>query len=180
MKRLIVCASLFVAAATLFAQPAPPASPAAKESITVSGKAITIDYSSPRVKGRAGHIFTADGLIGKEPNYPVWRAGANAATKFHTDADLTIGGLAVPKGDYTLYVDISNPDGWLLIINKQAGQWGIQYDKTQDLGRVKLSMEKPPALVENLAYMLKDEGAGKVKLSLVWENLCGSVAIAVR
>ncbi|MGD0546802.1 MAG: DUF2911 domain-containing protein [Terracidiphilus sp.] len=184
MKRLLVCTSLLFAAAALTAQPAPPkappASPAATESATIAGKAITITYSSPAVKGRAGQLFGKDGRISHDPTYPVWRAGANLATKLHTGADLDLGGLIVPKGDYTLFVDISDPDNWVLIVNKQTGQWGTVYDKAQDLGRVKMSMEKPPALVENLKYKLKDLGNGKGTLSLAWENLCGSVSIAVK
>jgi hypothetical protein len=179
MKRLLVCTSLLLVAATLSAQPGPPKSPPATESATIAGKAITIAYSSPRVNGRAGQLFGKDGRIGKDPTYPVWRAGANAATAFHTDADLSLGGLTVPKGDYTLYVDLSDPANWVLVVSKQTGQWGMSYDKTQDLGRVKLTMEKPPALVENLEYRLKDLGGSQGKLSLAWENLCGSVSIAV-
>ena len=155
MKHLLVCTGLLVAATlTLSAQQGPPKSPPATESATIAGKTITINYSSPGVKGRAGHIFTKDGLISHDPTYPVWRAGANAATKLHTDADLTLGGLTVPKGDYTLYVDISDPDNWVLIVNKQTGQWGTDYDKTQDLGRVKMTMSKPLAMVENLKYTI--------------------------
>jgi hypothetical protein len=179
MKRLLVCTGLLIAA-TVFAQPGPPKSPPATESAVIAGKTITITYSSPGVKGRAGHIFTKDGLISHDPTYPVWRAGANSATKLHTDADLSLGGLAVPKGDYTLYVDLSDPANWVLVVNKQTGQWGTVYDKAKDLGRVKMTMEKPPALVENLKYMLKDLGGNKGKLSLVWENLCGSVSTSVQ
>jgi hypothetical protein len=179
MKRLLVCTSL-LAVAALTAQPGPPKSPPATESVTIAGKAITITYSSPGVKGRAGQLFGKDGLIGHDPTYPVWRAGANSATKLHTEAELNLGGLIVPKGDYTLYVEISDPANWVLIVNKQTGQWGTVYDKAQDLGRVKMTMEKPPALVENLKYMLKDLGGNKGKLSLAWENLCGSVAITVK
>jgi hypothetical protein len=179
MKRLSVCLGLLVAAATAFAQQGPPPSPAATESAMIGGKAIAITYSAPGVKGRAGHIFAKDGLISHDPSYPVWRAGANAATKLHTDADLELGGLMVPKGDYSLFVDISDPDNWVLIVNKQTGQWGTNYDKTQDLGRVKMSMEKPPMLVEKLKYMLADSGGNKGKLSLAWENLCGTVSITV-
>jgi hypothetical protein len=148
--------------------------------VTLAGKAISIAYSSPRVKGRAGHIFTADGLISHEPRYPVWRAGANQATKLHTEADLGIAGLQVPKGDYTLFVDISDPKGWLLIVNKQTGQWGLSYDKAQDLGRVKFTMAAPPALVEELKYTLADLGGGKATLTLAWENVSASVPISVR
>jgi len=183
MKRLLVCTTLLVVAATLSAQQtppkAPPKSPPATESATIAGKAITITYSSPRVNGRAGHIFTKDGLISHDGSYPVWRAGANAATKLHTDADLTLGGLAVPKGDYTLFVDISDPDHWVLIVNKQTGQWGTQYDKSQNLGTVKMSVSKPLALVENLKYTLTNLGGTTGKLTLEWENYSASVLIAV-
>ena len=59
------------------------------------------------------------------PTYPAWRAGANSATTFTTDADLVVGTLPVPKGTYTLYAWVQNPDAWDLIINRQTGQWGL-------------------------------------------------------
>jgi hypothetical protein len=180
MKRLLICAGVLIAATvTLSAQQNPPASPAATASATVAGKAITITYSSPRVKGREGHIFTKDGLISHNPHYPVWRAGANAATTLQTDADLKIGHLIVPKGTYTLFVDISDPDHWVLIINKQTGQWGLAYDKTQDLGQVKMTMTKPLAMVENLTYTITDLGGTTGKITLEWENHSASVLFAV-
>jgi hypothetical protein len=149
MKRLLVCTGLLIAATlTLSAQPSmpmgapkgPPKSPPATATATIAGKAITITYSSPRVNGRVGHIFTKDGLISHDPHYPVWRAGANAATSLHTEADLDIGGLTVPKGDYSLFVDITDPDNWVLIVSKQTGKWGLSYDNTLDLGQVKMNM----------------------------------------
>ncbi len=184
MKRLFVCTSLLLVAATLSAQTAPPKappkSPAATESATIVGANITITYHAPGVKGRAGQIFTKDGLISHDPTYPVWRAGANEATKLHTDSDIMIGKLLVPKGDYTLWVDVADPDNWILIINKQTSQWGTKYDKAQDLGFVKMTTAKTPATVENLKYTLKNEGGNKGKLSLDWENRTGSVSIVVK
>jgi len=173
MKSLLIWAAVLATAASL-------ASAETKsgqtESITVSGKTITIKYSSPAVNGRVGKLFGKDGTIGGDPNYPVWRAGANAATALHTDANLDIGGLAVPKGDYTLFVNLANTDNWELIINKQTGQSGLEYDAKQDLGRVKMTMAKPPTLVEQLKYTLSDAG-GKVKLQLAWENHVASVMV---
>jgi hypothetical protein len=178
MKRLLVCASFLFVAATLSAQPAPqpgppkapPKSPPATASVTIAGKTITINYSSPGVKGRAGHIFTKDGLISHDPTYPIWRAGANEATALHTEADLVLGGLAVPKGDYSLFIDLSDPDNWVLVVSKLTGKWGLKYDKAQDLGRVKLTMSKPPALVENLKYTITDLGGNKGVFMLSWET----------
>src|SRR6266851_8509619 len=147
------------------------------ESKTLGGKTITITYSSPKVNGRVGKLFGKDGRIGQDPTYPVWRAGANAATKFHTDADLDVGGLAVPKGDYTLYVDLTDAAKWQLVINKQTGQWGLTYNKEQDLGRVPMTMAKPDALVEDLKYTLSEEGGNKGKITLAWETLVASVPL---
>ena len=164
MKRLIVCAGLLVASTALLAQGAPK-SPAAKESATIGGHAVTITYSSPRVNGREGKIFTKDGLISQNPHYPVWRAGANAATALHTEGDIKLGDIKVPKGDYTLFVDISDPDNWVLIVNTQTGQGGLSYDGSQDLGKTKMKMSKPLAMVENLKYIISGG-----TFILVWEN----------
>ena len=150
------------------------------ESKTLVGKTITIVYSSPKVNGRMGKLFGKGGRIGQDPTYPVWRAGANAATKFHTDADLDVGGLAVPKGDYTLYVDLTDAAKWQLVINKQTGQWGLTYNKDQDLGRVLMTMAKPAALVEDLKYTLSEEGGNKGSLTLAWETVSASVPITVK
>jgi hypothetical protein len=155
-------------------------SPAAKASVTIGGKTISIDYSSPRVRGREGKIFTKDGLISKNPHYPVWRAGANAATTLKTDASLMIGNLMVPAGTYTLFVDISDPAKWVLIVSKATGEWGLDYDSAKDLGRVPMQMSKPPAMVENLEYKLTDNGGNKGTLTLTWEDVAASVQFTVK
>src|SRR5438045_339495 len=138
MKRLLT--ALLMTAALGVAQ-----SPPAETSATINGKKVSIKYSAPSMRGRK--IFGAGGVISNDDHYPVWRAGANAATALHTDADLTIGTLNVPKGDYTLFVDTgANP--WALIVNKETGQSGLEYDKTKDLGRTPMTVTKPPALAE--------------------------------
>jgi len=165
---------LVAAAGLAFAQASPPD----QASTAVGGKKIVIRYSAPSVRGR--RIFGDGGLLSQDPTYPAWRAGANSATAFHTDADLDIGGVNVPKGDYTLYVWVKDPNAWELIINKETGQWGLTYDKSRDLGRIKMTMNKPPALLERLKYSLTDQGGNKVKLELAWENHAASVPITVK
>jgi hypothetical protein len=172
MKRLLVCTVLLAAAGTAFAQGGTPASPPETATASVGGKNVTITYSSPRVKGREGHIFTKDGLISHNPHYPVWRAGANGATTLKADGDIMLGDLHVPAGTYTLFVDISDPDNWTLIVNKKTGEWGLAYDGSQDLGKTKMQMSKPPAMMEELKYTIADG-----KLTLGWENKEASVAI---
>jgi len=80
------------------------ASPGAETSVTVNGKNIWIYYHAPSVRGR--HIFGGAGA--HQPDGSVWRLGADYATVLHTDADLDLNGLAIPKGDYTLYADLDN------------------------------------------------------------------------
>ena len=180
MKRVLFCTGLLFAATTLFAQPkAPPKSPPATASATIGGKTITITYSSPRVNGREGKIFASGGLISHDPHYPVWRAGANAATTLKTDGDIMLGHLPVPAGTYTLFVDISDPAHWVLIVSKATGEWGLAYDPAKDLGKTPMMMAKPPAMVEDLTYTLTDDGSGKGMLTLQWEDVSASVHIMV-
>ncbi len=147
-------------------------SPPAETSITIDGKRIGIDYAAPSMRGR--QIFG-----GLEPYGKVWRAGANAATTLKTEADLNMNGLAVPKGEYTLYV-LLDKDQWQLIVNKQTGQWGTEYGEGQDLGRVKMTMSKPQSPVETFRIALMSDGAHKGKLTMEWENTVASVAFTAK
>ena len=124
-------------------------------------------------------MFGDDGRISHDRTYPVWRAGANSATAFHTEADLNINGLEVPKGDYTIFVLI-NTDPWQLIINKQTGQWGLTYKQVMDLGRVKMTMAKPPAPIETYKMTLSSAGGNRGTLQLGWENYIASVSFTVK
>jgi hypothetical protein len=177
MKTIWISAAALIAAAGL-------ASAETKagltESVTIGGKTISIKYSAPAVNKREGKLFGKDGQVGSDPTYPVWRAGANTATVLHTDADLDLGGMAVPKGDYSLYIDVATPASWELIVNKQTGQSGTEYDAKQDLGRVKMTVGKPPSMVEQLKYTLSTAGGNKGKLQLVWENVVASVDFTVK
>ena len=165
--------AFIITASLAFAQ-----SPLTQATVSIGGKSLAIKYSAPSVRGRK--IFTPGGVISQDPTYPIWRAGANEATAFHTDADLDVAGLRVPKGNYTLWVSIKDPEAWELIINKQTGQWGLTYRPEQDLGRVKMSMSKPPASIERMKFTLSDLGGNKGKLQLEWENHIASVPITVK
>ena len=176
MKRTPFVASALIVAATtvVLGQLSPPAS----ASVTIGGKAIRIAYSSPSVRGRK--IFGDGGLLSRDSTYPVWRAGANAATTLRTDAALDIGGLALPRGAYSLYVLVQDPNAWQLIVNKETGQSGLDYNAKLDLGRVKMTMSKPPAMVEQLKYTLSDQGGNRGELRIEWENHVATVPIAAK
>src|ERR1700677_3372936 len=146
--------AVLLAAAPLMVQQSPPAETA----VTIAGKVIRIQYAAPSMRGRK--IFG-----GLEPYGRVWRAGANDATALHTDANLDIGGLSVPKGDYTLFVYL-DPSQWQLIVSKQTGEWGLDYNQGHDLGRVKMEMSKAPHPIETYKMTLTSLGANKAKLRL--------------
>ncbi|HXX18631.1 MAG TPA: DUF2911 domain-containing protein [Candidatus Acidoferrum sp.] len=149
----------------------PPASPAAKaECKFADGKTIHIDYSSPRMRGRK--IF-GDLVPYGEP----WRAGANEATTFVIDADVSIGDKTIPKGSYTLFA-LPNPDAWTLIISKQTGEWGIPYPGQEyDLARVPMKVSKLAAPIENFTIAFEQTG-GICTLRLEWETTRATVDIS--
>jgi hypothetical protein len=182
MKRSILLSAAFTLAASGLAlgqapTQKPVASPPATASVSVAGKEITIKYGAPSVRGR--QIFGEGGVVSKDKTYPVWRVGANSATALHTEADLDIKGLAVPKGDYTVFALVTT-DPWQLIINKQTGQWGLAYSKDQDLGRVPMEMSKPPAPVETLKITLASTGPSAGTLKIEFENVVASVPFEVK
>ena len=87
------------------------------------------------------------------PYGKVWRTGANPATTLITKANLKIGTLDVPAGTYTLYT-LPNADQWLLIVNKQTGQWGTDYNEDQDLGRTPMKSNTLPASAGKDVHLL--------------------------
>jgi len=152
------------------------------------GKIIWIFYHAPSVRGR--HIFNGAGAL--QPDDAVWRLGADNATILHTDADLDIGGLAVPKGEYALYVFLDKGN-WKLIVNKQVMEprsrrplWGINMDgsttnnPSTELGRAALTMGKPAAPVETLKIALTRTDATRGKLDIAWENVTASAPFTVK
>lgn len=146
-------------------------SPAAKASCALGeGKSITVDYSSPRAKGRK--IY--GGLVAYGE---VWRAGANEATTFVTTTDLMVGGQHVPAGSYTIFT-IPNKDKWTLVVSKKTGEWGVPYPGAdQDLVRVDMKVSALPAAVENFTIAF-DKSAGGCTLRMDWEKTKASVDIS--
>ena len=176
-KAMTIAVGVVLAAAVVVAQQKPVLSPPADTSVTIAGKTITIKYSAPSVRGR--QMFGEGGVISKDKTYPVWRAGANAATALHTDGTLQIKDLTVPPGDYTVFA-LVNATPWQLVINKQTGQWGLAYDQAQDLGRVPMDMSKPAAPIETMKITLSSTGPNTGKLQIEFENYVASVPFTVK
>lgn len=148
-----------------------PLSPPATARGTIGGKEIVIQYCAPSMRGRK----IMGGLV---PFNKVWRTGANAATTLITQADLRVAGLAVPRGTYTIYT-IPGERDWTLVVNRQTGQWGTQYDETQDLGRVRMNVRTLPSPVETFVISVEPVAANRGILRLTWETTEVSVPITV-
>lgn len=137
---------------------------------------IRIDYGQPHLRGRSLHTSN---LV---PLDSVWRTGANEATAFETEVDLSLGGATVPKGKYTLY-SLPTNRGWTLIINKNTGQWGTEYDAKYDLVRIPLRLRQLRDPVESLSIALVPAGNAAPatgQLRIVWGTVDLSTDWAVK
>lgn len=120
-------------------------------------------YSRPQKAGRT--IF---GSIVKYGD--IWRLGANEATEIEFFKPVWIGGKKVNKGRYTLYA-IVNENTWTLIINKDTDTWGsFKYDKTKDIVRTDVAVQKTDMVIENLS-MLFEKASGGYNLVIAWDNI---------
>ena len=158
-------------------------SPADSVLRNVGGANIAIRYSRPAKRGR---VVFGDSSVAMEPWGKVWRTGANDATRFSTDRDLTIAGATVPAGNYTLWTQLDR-DGWKLIVNKQllrpdnSGRllWGTMYDKQYDLVRVPMTMSTLPAPVDRMTIALEPQADG-AQLKVMWDVTQATVPIRVK
>jgi hypothetical protein len=118
-----------------------------EEDASLSGPSrIAISYGQPHARGRA----VEGGLV---PRDTVWRFGSNMSTTLHTDLDITLGTLKLPRGDYSLYM-LYTGSAWQLIVNRATGRWGTDRDAAQDLGRVALASRTLAEPEESLTVYL--------------------------
>jgi len=172
----IICMAVGVSA--VFAQ-APRISPPDITGAVVDGNRVTIFYSRPYTKdpktGEKRKIW--GGLV---PYGKVWRMGANEATLLVTQKSIEVGGQTIPAGAYTLFM-LPEEDGKAqLIVNKQIGQWGLQYDEKQDLLRVPLTKDALAEPLDQLAVSVQRNPSGGGVIKLMWETTQYSVPFTVK
>jgi hypothetical protein len=167
----LACTVIF-AAASLAQGGKPPLSPPVTATVSLNGKAITIHYSAPSMRGRKimGDVVPFD---------KVWRTGANEATTFVTEGNLRIGSATVPAGSYTLYT-LPGASQWQLIINKQTGQWGTVYNQDQDLVRIPMKGSTLSAPQEKMSITFENTSGNSTVLHIRWENTDQSVQITAQ
>jgi len=139
-------------------RPSPPAMASGK----IKDATITINYSSPSVKGRS--VWEPGGKLA--PYGQVWRAGANEATTFETDKAIKVEGKELPAGKYGFFA-IPGEKEWTIIFNKVPNQWGaFKYEQAQDQLRVMTKSKKSAQMNEKLVYDITNKG-----VVLKWENV---------
>jgi hypothetical protein len=150
-----------------------PSPPAQARCEFADGKTITVNYSSPRARGRK--VFGE--LV---PYGEVWRTGANEATTFLTNENLTtVKGTNIPPGSYTVFT-VPNSNTWTLIINKRTGQWGIPYSyESEELARVPMSVTKLSSPAENFTISF-DHVGGSCTMRMGWETTQASLEFVER
>jgi len=106
----------------------------------------TVDYGRPLLRGRTllGDVIPFD---------YVWRTGANAATQFTTSTPTKLAGMQVPAATYTLFT-APHKNGVDLIVNKQTGQWGTEYNPAYNLGRASMTSEVVTSPVEKFTISI--------------------------
>jgi hypothetical protein len=156
----------------------PAASPAGSVSTTVGLTDVKIDYSRPRVKGRAIFGSAATVLV---PNGKIWRTGANNGSKISFSGDVKVEGTAVPKGEY-LILTWPGATEWTVALNKNVAMGGDldKYDAAQDAAKFKVKPEKLTEKVETLTFNVGDisDDSKSAKVQLAWENTSVKFSIA--
>jgi len=142
-------------------------SPEAKSSVTIAGKQITVDYYAPSMHGRK----VMGGLV---PYGQVWCTGANIATGITFPVDVQMGTLKIPKGTYSIWT-LPTEKEWTLIINKESGQFHLDYNQSLDFGRTRMNVKTLPEPVETFRVDLRNDGGNKGTLALVWERTEASI-----
>jgi Protein of unknown function (DUF2911) len=138
----------------------------------IGAASFTVDYGRPLARGRT--------LVGGILPYDiVWRTGANAATQFTTSAPITLAGLQLPAGGYTLWT-VPRAKGGELIVNRQTGQWGTSYDRSRDLGRAPMTTETLTTPVEQFTIAITGVDATRGTLSMEWGPFRWTAPIVVR
>jgi hypothetical protein len=122
---------------------------------------LSVDYGRPLARGRV----LVGGLL---PYDQVWRTGANAATQFTTSAPIKLGGLSLPPATYTLWT-VPRANGTVeLIVNKQFGQWGTEYNRALNLGRTPLKTETLATPVDEFTISIVPVDAKHGSLVMEW------------
>ena len=134
---------------------------------------IEVTYSRPSKKGR--DIF--GGLV---PYKQVWRTGANEATTFTSNKDITFGEEKIPAGKYTLWT-IPEQQKWTVILNEKQYMWGVGSggDPSREPEADVASVEVPVTLLNDTIeqFTIRFDQQRPAKMILEWDLVRVAVPI---
>jgi len=170
----LITSLLLVAVISLpaFAQDAikPRPSPLAIASTRYKDTYIKITYSQPHKRGRV--VFGEMVPYGK-----VWRTGANEATEITTTKDITLNGILLKAGTYSLFT-IPDKEKWTIIINKDVGLWGsYNYNYKQDVFRFDVTPQPLEGVVYEPLTLQIDQRNDVADLLILWDRTKVSIPI---
>ncbi len=133
-----------------------------------NGLVMSVDYSRPYKKGRI--LFGSDEEA-LQPNDEYWRLGANAATKFTTNRQLSIEGNKLEPGSYTIYT-IPGETAWKIGFNTDWDRWGLPPpDYEDDLFRIESTPLTTAELMEQFTVTFENSSEGTtIYLIASWGN----------
>jgi hypothetical protein len=134
---------------------------------------IFINYGRPAIRERTVWGGT---LV---PFDSIWRAGANEATHLATSKTIALGDMTLVPGVYSLWIQHTR-DATYLIVNKQVGQWGTEYQASQDIGRVKMDFARTPDHVEDFTITVRTTAANRGAIDFAWGDSVATAAFAIR
>ena len=130
---------------------------------TIAGTDLEVVYSRPSLRGRA-LIFGGIHPIGE-----AWTGGANEATELRLSKDVTIGGVPVPAGGYSVWFDVQEGHEWRAMLHEDTTMYHGPHppiDEEQII--VPVSREKGEDMVETLEWGFEDLGWNDATVTLAW------------
>lgn len=198
MKRIgrvtALAMTLLAAAVVSDAQGGRPSSPAGSSATQLGANGKWIEITAGRPIKRSRDLWGAGADYGKtvRGNAPIWRAGADVSTRLKTEAPLTLGGKAVPAGEYSLFIDLKSPTEWTLVVSswgarKSGGDaqkdalWGAyDYTPDKDVARVAMKVDTLPFAIDQLTWNFADVSATGGRIVVMWDTVAASAPFGVK
>lgn len=153
-------------------------SPVAKAEYHQDGTDIIVTYCQPSKKGRL--IFGDEASGALQPYGKYWRVGANEATVFETNKDLTLGGQLLKAGKYSMYA-YPGKDTWQVVFNSEHDRWGVPAPDTEtDVLKVDVTPATVEPITELFVITINAGDSGTVNMVWTWDQTVVTTPMVVQ
>jgi hypothetical protein len=147
-----------------------------KGSITqiISGTEIEIEYSRPSIRGR-GDLFGGQIFWGQ-----VWTPGANQATTLRVSNAVTLNGVELPAGKYSLWIEVLASDPWTLVVHEDTLRTHGNHPLVEE-GLITVAVEHShsPRFIETLSFDIQVVRPTSARLEMSWGNTLVHVDLGI-